>query len=138
MDIKTYNHLPEEAKYIRKTVFVEEQGFNEEFDTTDNNCVHFVLFVEENAAATCRAFFDEESKSYHIGRVAVLKPFRGQGLGEKIMLAAHEYIKSTGINRVTLSAQIQASGFYEKLGYTKFGKEYLDEHCKHIMMENYL
>ena len=33
------------------------------------------------------------------------------------------------------SAQVQAAGFYKKLGYVQVGDEYLDEHCPHVNME---
>ena len=46
MIIKAYEKLPEEAQYIRQTVFVEEQGFKEEFDTIDNTAVHAVGFAD--------------------------------------------------------------------------------------------
>lgn len=36
---------------------------------------------------------------------------------------------------IYLSAQLQAKGFYEKLGYLAYGDEYMDEHCPHIMMK---
>jgi predicted GNAT family N-acyltransferase len=34
----------------------------------------------------------------------------------------------------TLGAQIQALGFYEKLGFKKVGDEYLDANIPHYMM----
>ena len=37
-----------------------------------------------------------------------------------------------------LSAQVRASGFYEKLGYKKMGDIYYDEYCEHIHMEKSL
>lgn len=46
MIIKAYEKLPEEAHFIRQTVFVEEQGFREEFDTIDNTAVHAVGFAD--------------------------------------------------------------------------------------------
>ena len=54
MDIKIYDTLPEEAVRIRKTVFVEEQGFQDEFDKIDSYARHLVLFDGENPIAVCR------------------------------------------------------------------------------------
>lgn len=45
---KTCRLLPEDAAYIRKRVFVEEQGFSDEFDDTDTIAAHIVLYNEEN------------------------------------------------------------------------------------------
>ena len=43
-------------------------------------------------------------------------------------------IKQDGGKSVTLSAQLRASGFYEKQGYKKHGDEYYDEYCPHVLM----
>lgn len=130
---KIYDSLPEEAKNIRTKVFVEEQGFKEEFDSIDNNAVHIVFFDCEKAAATGR-FFTDDGKDYHIGRLAVIKEYRGSGIGKKIMTAIEEEIRKTDAESISLSAQLHAKGFYEKCGYIATGSVYLDEHCKHIKM----
>ena len=100
-EIKIYEHLPEEAKHIRKTVFMDEQGFKDEFDETDKKSLHAVLFIDGNAAATARMFTENGGKSYHIGRVAVLKEFRKSGLGSRIMTALCEKAKEAGAEAVS-------------------------------------
>ena len=124
--------------HIRQTVFVDEQKFEDEFDETDGVATHFVMFDGDNPIGCARAFFDENEDAYHIGRVAVMKEYRGQHLGEKIMQFAEEYLKNEGANRVTLSAQVRASGFYKAIGYTPYGEEYFDQYCPHIAMEKTL
>ena len=44
MEIRYYDNLPEEAKTIRRAVFMEEQGFQEEFDEIDGQAGHLVMF----------------------------------------------------------------------------------------------
>jgi predicted GNAT family N-acyltransferase len=39
---------------------------------------------------------------------------------------------------VSLSAQVQAMGFYERQGHRPEGEEYYDEHCPHIAMRKKL
>lgn len=39
-----YRQLPDEAKRIREQVFIKEQGFENEFDQTDEQAVHIVVF----------------------------------------------------------------------------------------------
>lgn len=85
MIIKTYEKLPEEAHYIRQTVFVEEQGFREEFDTIDNTAVHAVGFIDGSPVATGRIFPAEENGTYYLGRLAVLKDFRKGGTETKCL-----------------------------------------------------
>ena len=70
----------------------------------------------------------------HIGRVAVLKKFRGMGLGAQIMKKAEEFARENKISKISLSAQKRVQGFYEKLGYKAQGDIYYDEFCPHIMM----
>ena len=54
------------------------------------------------------------------------------------MEAMEQKARQLGAKDIQLSAQVQARGFYEKLGYRAYGQEYLDEHCPHIAMEKTL
>ena len=44
--VKIYNFLCTEAKTIREKVFMEEQGFKNEFDEYDEMVPHAVLFMD--------------------------------------------------------------------------------------------
>lgn len=129
--------LPPAARALRQQVFMEEQGFSYEFDETDNTALHLVLYDEDEAIACCRLFPDGPD-AWHIGRVAVKKDRRGQHLGEAIMEEAEAAVSLRGAKKLVLSAQVQAAGFYQKLGYVQVGGEYLDEHCPHVNMEKQL
>ena len=120
---------------VRKKVFIEEQGFNEEaeFDDIDAYAYHLLLTDSGNPVATARLF--DEGHGFHCGRICVLKEYRGKNLGIDIMNEIEKKAKELGADSLELSAQIQASPFYAKAGYEKFGEEYLDEHCPHIMMK---
>lgn len=119
---------------VRKKVFIEEQGFSPdtEFDDIDNLAYHLLLCEGEKAVATARLFHD--GHSYHCGRICVLKEYRGKNIGLMVMNELENKARELGADFLELSAQIQAAIFYEKAGYTKFGEEYMDEHCPHIMM----
>ena len=134
MTFKVYDKLCEDAKKIRTEVFMEEQGFEIEFDDTDNIAKHIVGYDGEKPVAVCRYFYDPAHKSYMVGRIAVAKDCRGMHYGDKILAFAELRIKEDGGKNVSLSAQLRVSGFYEKLGYKKVGSEYLDEFCPHILM----
>lgn len=139
MFIKAFEKMPPEAMEIRKEVFVDEQGFHDEFDDIDKTAIHFILYDEEkNALGVCRAFCDNDRGEYHIGRVAVKKQFRGRNYGADIVRSAEKYIKAHHGKSVELSAQVRASAFYEKLGYEKYGDIFYDEYCPHIMMKKEL
>ena len=134
MDIKHFNYLPNEAKEIRTRVFVEEQGFKNEFDEIDSTATHIICYIDNTAIATGRLFLDENNKEYHIGRIAVDKSYRGKGIGGKILNYAENLVKEMGGKTLSLSAQERVSRFYEKQGYCKKGEPYLDEYCPHIFM----
>lgn len=136
MHHKIYNCVPEEAKYIRYTVFIDEQGFDKEIDEhdDDNQSRHIVLFDGDKAIATAR-YFEEAKGVYHAGRIAVLKEYRGKGYGREILQYMEEDLKSIGADKITISAQLHAKGFYESLGYTVMGNTYLEEGKEHIWCE---
>jgi predicted GNAT family N-acyltransferase len=135
MKVLIYESLPVHGAEIRKTVFMLEQGFQNEFDEIDDRAVHFVLFHENDIpAAACRVFWDAEMDSYILGRLAVLKQFRGQNIGAAIVEKAENYVRSKGGRVLSLHAQCRISGFYQKLGFTKFGEIENDEGCPHIWM----
>ena len=134
MEIKKYAALPEDAKRLRLHVFVDEQKFYEEIDETDERATHLLMYDGDKAVAVCRFFYSEEKGAYMIGRVAVLKEYRGQNLGRQLMLHAEQLIREQGGTQSAVSAQCRVSGFYESLGYEKRGEVYLDEYCPHILM----
>lgn len=138
MIVKEYNYLPEDAIKIRNEVFVTEQGFNEEFDDVDNFSKHLVMYEKEQPVSTCRIYFNNNKNSYILGRVAVLKEWRGKDIGAKMLNAAEDNINRNGGKTVMLSGQIRVVPFYEKQGYKKQGEIYLDEGCPHIWMKKCL
>lgn len=133
---KKFIGLNEDVINIRTAVFMQEQGFQNEFDQTDNTCTHLVLYDGTKPIATCRYFVD--GNTYHVGRVAVLKEYRGKNLGAKMMQLAEDEIKKDGGKLIELSAQIRVKDFYQKLGYSSSGNMYLDEYCEHITMKKEL
>ncbi len=138
LKIKTFQGLPLEAREIREEVFVVEQEFQEEFDSVDKTAVHLVMYDGEEAIACARFFPEEEEGIYHIGRIAVRKKYRGQGLGTKIVLAAEAEIAARKGKVVILSAQLRAKGFYDSLGYEAYGEIYKEEYCDHVAMKKTL
>ncbi|MBR6969070.1 MAG: GNAT family N-acetyltransferase [Ruminococcus sp.] len=128
------SELPEAAA-VRAEVFMDEQGFSAEFDDTDDISVHALLLKNGTSAAVGRAYEDESEHSLiHIGRIAVRAAYRGQGLGSVIVSALEQYAAEKGYTKAVLSAQVRVKGFYESLGYSAEGEEYMDEFCPHIAM----
>ena len=137
--VEYFNDVTDDTRYIRETVFVIEQGFSEEFDEIDKKSIHFLVKVNNKRAATARIFKSDNSDTkWSVGRFAVLKEYRGTGLGSFLMKKVEEKIKVQGDNVAELSAQKQAEKFYLSLGYTPMGDIYYDQHAPHIHMEKEL
>lgn len=134
MTYEVFDRLPAEAVSIRKSVFVKEQGFCDEFDETDNYAKHIVAFDKGQPAATCRFFENQERDAYIVGRIAVLKQYRGMKIGASLLEKAEMQVRALGGRRIFLHAQQQAVPFYAKQGYQAFGEIEFEEGVAHIWM----
>ncbi len=117
---------------IRRCVFIEEQKVPEEleWDEFDQSAQHIIVLNNENSAvATGRI-----KKDGHIGRMAVLKNYRQQGIGSAILLALLEVAEKNNLSCVYLHAQTTAIGFYQKHGFSCQGVEFLDAGIAHKIM----
>ena len=138
MEAEIFKTLPKEAERIRKKVFMEEQGFQNEFDETDRISLHVVLLDVSNPVGTCRIYYSEERQCYVIGRIAVLKDHRGRNAGSQLLKVAEKEIRKRKGNRAELLAQVRATPFYEKNRYFSLGDIYMDEGCPHVWMRKEL
>lgn len=132
-----YTGLNNDLRYIREKVFVEEQGFQDEFDDVhiDNISFHLLLYIEGKPVATGRLYQkDPVNNVYIIGRLAVLSDYRNLNLGSIVLTSLEEKAKHCGATAIELSAQCRVQGFYEKYGYRAIGNSYLDGDCPHILM----
>jgi len=122
-----------EASRIRELVFVREQGVPPELemDAEDAHCVHALAYAEDGlAVATGRLLPDG-----HIGRMAVLKAWRGQGVGALVLHALVERARQRGHARARLNAQITAAGFYRRYGFEASGAEFMEAGIPHVAMQ---
>ena len=138
METAIYKGISNCAKEVRQKVFINEQGFQNEFDDIDNTAVHIVLFDNNIPIATCRIFYDTAMNSYILGRLAVIKEYRSKNIGSFMMQQAEQYIQGQGGKCISLHAQCRAEAFYKKLGFTEFSSIENDEGCPHIWMHKYL
>jgi len=120
IDVLPWEKARAHAAPIRFTVFVEEQGVPRdiELDDLDQHCIHALLFEGESPVGTGRLLPDG-----HIGRMAVLKEWRGRGIGSGILNALVEEARRRGDREVALSAQVHAVAFYRAHGFVEEGGE---------------
>ncbi len=119
----TWPQLKTDAQHIREQVFICEQNIAaaDEWDDKDAVSVHFIVYVNAQPVATARLL-----PQHSIGRVAVLKEFRGLGLGQQLMFNVMAYAQSQQRPFVKLSSQVHALRFYTALGFKAEGEVYLD------------
>ena len=116
---------------IRYNVFVEEQKVPEELeiDGLDDKAKHVLAFVDSVQIGTGRILSDG-----HIGRVAVLKDYRGLGIGKLIMKDLIKWAQNMNLEKVWLSSQWHAHSFYLELGFVCVGEIYKEAGIDHIKM----
>lgn len=125
----------EKCFYIRKKVFIEEQGFNNDLDDIDNTAYHLLLLDCDSPVATARLFIDK-SNFWRIGRVCVLKNYRKNNIGAFLIKECiKKATKLKGNIPIILSAQVGVQKFYEKLGFYSYGDIFYEDNCPHIMMK---
>lgn len=118
-------------KYLRRKVFIEEQGVAEEleWDTMDETAFHCLAYIDDKPVGTARLQFDGQ-----IGRMAVLKKYRNKGIGKKLLKYLINYHQSQSKTAITIHAQSQAIEFYKKIGFIKKGDEFMEAGIPHFIM----
>jgi len=117
---------------IRREVFVVEQQVpeNEEWDDMDAACMHVLASSDDGAPiGTGRLLPDGR-----IGRMAVLKAWRGCGAGSALLRELLTLARDQGHMEVWLHAQTHALGFYRKHGFTPVGGEFMEAGIPHYEM----
>ena len=125
---------------LRTEVFVNEQNvpIELELDEKDNSeyTIHVGYFNGDELIGVAR-LIDMDKEVIHIGRVAIDKNHRGEGIGHKLILGCEDIAKNV-LNRdftIELSAQVYAENFYKKLGYNRVNDNiYIDAGIEHIDM----
>jgi len=126
-----YKSHTENICAIRYEVFVDEQNVPEELeiDGLDGKAKHVLTFVDDVPIGTGRILSDG-----HIGRVAVLKNYRGLGIGKSIMKELIKCAQDMSLEKVWLSSQWHAYSFYLDLGFVCVGEVYKEAGIEHIKM----
>jgi predicted GNAT family N-acyltransferase len=122
----------EGLRAIRRAVFIEEQGVPEEleWDEHDEHCRHVLAL----AAGGGRIGTGRLSPDGRIGRMAVLREWRGRGVGSAVLQALLQQARVDGYTTVRLHAQTHALAFYARHGFEATGPEFLEANIVHRSM----
>jgi len=119
---------------IRLRVFVGEQGVPREIelDSDDRRAIHYLAFIGDRAVGTTRVLIQRgEAK---IGRMAVLKSYRGRGVGRALLRRAVSLARKNDVKAIILHAQVPVIGFYEKMGFRCVGRTFAEAGIPHRKM----
>lgn len=123
----------EKVYAIRTEVFVHEQHcppeLEWEFEEESN---HFLATVNGLPAGAAR--WRKTEKGYKLERFAVLKQFRGMGVGHVLVETILNDLPADAAYAY-LHAQVQAVPLYEKSGFVKTGPEFEEAGIRHYKME---
>lgn len=122
---------------IRSAIFVEEQGVTaeEEFDAYDalgTEARHILVYVDGVPAASSRLRVVEHVAK--LERICVMIDFRKHGLGRVLIDKLEQMATAQGLKKAKLHAQVQASGFYEHLGYAAASDVFMEDGIPHLLM----
>ena len=123
----------EKLHAIRHSVFVQEQKVPEEleWDEADERAYHVLATTADGKPiGTGRLKLD-----CHIGRMAVLKQWRGRGVGSTMLKALVELAEKEGCEVVRLHAQTHALEFYARYGFAAVGEEFDEAGIPHRLMQ---
>ncbi|HEX7229974.1 MAG TPA: GNAT family N-acetyltransferase [Candidatus Binatia bacterium] len=124
---------------IRMRVFVREQGVPAEIelDDDDQHAIHFLAIISGRVVGTARLVM--HGSGAKIGRMAVLKRYRGKGVGAALLKRSITAARRRGAVKIFLHAQVPVIEFYEKMGFHCVGRVF-DEagiaHRKMILMNH--
>tara|TARA_B100001964_G_C14111561_1_gene544074 strand:- start:52 stop:471 length:420 start_codon:yes stop_codon:yes gene_type:complete len=129
--ICNYEENQKDICRIRFEVFVDEQNVPEdlEIDGLDDEAKHVLAYIDDEAIGTGRILSDG-----HIGRVAVLKKYRGLGIGNSVMRELIKWAQQNKLEKLWLSSQWHAHSFYLDLGFVCEGDIYEEAGIDHIKM----
>ncbi|MGP4842642.1 GNAT family N-acetyltransferase [Marinobacter sp. 1Y8] len=126
---------PSAVREIRQAVFIDEQAVPAEleWDDTDEISDHYIGLTPDNTPVAVARLVPSITDAAHIGRMAILKDYRGMGFGEQMLRhviadAAPEF------DSLHLSAQQYAVPFYQRAGFHVCSLPYDDAGIPHLAM----
>jgi predicted GNAT family N-acyltransferase len=137
LTVPVFSTLCNAAFNLRREVFVVEQNVpqEEELDAEDMTATHVVAILAGEVVGTLRLL--HKAEHIKIGRVAVRRDFRGQGIARAMIEDVMAHWGQTNQNRFYLTSQTDKIGMYEKYGFVAYGEEFLDAGIPHYAMKNY-
>ncbi len=133
VQVSGWTDFHQEIQSIRRQVFIEEQQVpeSEEWDNLDESAQHYLAFADDSnqPIATARLL-----PSGRLTRMAVLSPWRNQGVGSNMLRFVVDHAIELGHTSMTLHAQLRAEPFYARHGFIRSGGTFFEAGIEHVAM----
>ena len=129
----------EQVLKLRDEILRKPLGLNfsqEELEKERNN-MHMAAYEDDQMLGCCM-LVEEDPQTVRLRQMAVVDDVQGKGIGRALMQFAENLARDRGYKRITMHARKNAVGFYEKMGYKKFGEEFMEITIPHVVMEKEL
>jgi predicted GNAT family N-acyltransferase len=132
--ITHWDEAKNQVMSIRHEIFIEEQRVPEEleWDEFDQNALHAIVKKENQVIGTARLIIDNTIAK--IGRMAIQKEYRHQGIGQKLLSTLIQRAQEKGAQKCILHAQTHAIAFYAKADFEPHGSIFDEAGIPHVEM----
>lgn len=133
--LTTWQDSEPALRAIRTAVFIREQQVpvELEWDGEDVHAIHALASdLGGNPIGTGRLLLHDDLA--HLGRMAVLPNWRGQGVGASLLQILLDAARARGAKKAFLNAQTYAVPFYARFNFVREGDEFLDAGIPHYRM----
>ena len=129
----------QDAIKLRNEILRKPLGLSFEEDELQKEAenMHMAAYEDDRMLGCCM-LVDEGDKTVRLRQMAVVNDVQGKGIGRALMTFAENLARDRGYKRITMHARKNALGFYEKLGYKKYGAEFMEITIPHYVMEKEL
>ena len=132
INIVTTDQDYRDCLYIRNKVFIEEQNINKELEYDDKKVSAIYIVAKINLIAIGTARYRSTEIGMKLERFAVLKDYRGLGVGKSLVSFLVKILKSE--KNLYLNSQKKVAGFYKKLGFKIRGNVFYEAKIPHYKM----
>jgi len=112
-------------------------SFTQEELEEEKNNIHIGCFDDDRLEGCCM-LVPVDKATVQLRQMAVISGLQGKGIGKVLMQFAENISRDLGYKKIVMHARKTAIGFYEKLGYTICGSEFLEVTIPHFTMEKVL
>jgi predicted GNAT family N-acyltransferase len=124
------------ALRVREEVFCAEQGVPRELerDGLDEHAMHLLAVERRTRAAVGTLRLLTAGTQAKVGRVAVMRQWRGRGIASRLLELALERAGSLGCSEARLASQLDATRLYERAGFSVQSDVFEEAGIPHVWM----